>query len=1152
MAQIIVSSIAGTLLSVLQDKLFDEVAAIPRLELRQLQDTVSTIEAVLLDAEQRQVHDNSVKQWLERLSLVLYDADDVFDDYSTEAARRRTATAKEGPRQEVNCVSWVTSILPPLLGQFLYARKVNRDIKAIREKLDDISKDREELELEARTPADEYALLPSLRETDSGSTAVVGRGDDIAKLTGVLLNYESGKSISVISVVGMPGIGKTALAQLLFNDEIIKQHFELRVWVSLSDNFHVGWIVRRIVESTTDQRIEMLEMNELVHMLQRSIGARRYLLVLDDVHNQDSGLWGSLLDLLKLGGAGSKVLVTARSEQVATAARSKMHKLLGLSPEASWNLFSQVVFDGEEQRDARVRELGWGIVEKCHGNPLLIKTLGGSLAGKDPKTEWPSTADDKILGEGHQTDDDMYSALRLIYQQLPSYLKLCFEYCSLFPKDSEIEVQTLIHLWIAHGLIKCPQVQQDNIEDVAYGHFLELLRRFFVEEGEKDDFGKVRTFQINNLMHSLAKTVAGTKNSTVRRNEDQNEQISKEVRHLTFSCHLDASIELPAGVIRAKSLRTVFLANQELRSSNRIRRGRSILKDFCSSLERLRALDVHNSGIEQVPASIRNMKSLRYLDLSENDDIKLLPDSITDLWNLQVLKISGCERLKQLPISIGRLVNLRHLYCEGCWNMTHMPRSIGELTSLITLTWFVLPKDLSASHFLTVGLTKLGRVDPRAAELSKLVMNHTAAGLNELGRLNQLKGRLEIRNLGAYMKNANRSELESTSFFRAKKGLQSLSLCWDPNLDEKASIFDVDDQHHWSLKCLEPPPQLTELQLCEYGGHEFPAWISSLKNLISLQVQDCQNFRSLPALEDFPLLKFCRLESLPQLEFMDNNCSRVEGHSSSLFQSLKKLYIFKCPKLRGWWKEGIEDGAIISSQFHGLSTLEIRDCPKLDQMPLFPSLDEKLLLENASLVPLRQTMQIQEAAIARPSSSSTPLPHPLSKLKSIWISSIEEQQVLPEDWLQELISLQELRIDCWTSLAFLPPGMSRLTNLRELDIRRCPQLKQRCAGNKAADWSNVSHISNIKIDKKTIQLGGIYQLCDEESAALIANFSLVHPLSRISSVTIEDLEYLPSEWLQTLATLKKLKIVNCPSLECRPQELHYLTSLQRLQIKQRN
>ncbi|CAI0397066.1 unnamed protein product [Linum tenue] len=1052
-------------------------------ELWRLKDSVLVLQAVLPDAEQQQVYSHQVRDWLEKLSDTMYEVEHFLDDLSVEA---HLSAIKDGE---------TTFLVNSFPGALLYGVKMGRAIKAITEKLDFLRKDVQMFHLQV---ADRLEQPPPVALLSRAvlDEIVIGRQEEAAVITDKLRRFDfEAAGVSVFSIVGKGGLGKTTLAKLISENEAVKEHFGRQVWVNVSTRFNAKEILAKMLQSITRQSHAGLRLADLEVVLQEKIGGGRFLLVLDDVWEEGFETWKKLgQHLMTVGGAaGSKVLVTTRSNKVAEmASRAMMEpgtstsmvetpyilRTLPLDVSFQFLMKSSLLLHGEGAQTEQVEGIAKEIAMICGGVPLAIREMASLLSLKDRK-EWPSIV--RGLQRNYRDGvDSMSVILQLCFNSIPSHLKLCLSCCSLFPRGHVFDIQSLTQLWEAQGYFE--EGGSGNRQGLQC--FEMLNRRSFFHDVEMDEFGNLATCRMYNWVYDLA-------------------SMGHNGRHWSLSPNSESSSRFPTN-IHPSLLRSILLGGQE--SSSASRRGWSMLKPLFPSLKSLSALDAHSSGIEQVPSSIRYLAILRYLDVSGNDAMEQLPESISELWQLQVLKLSGCTRLKQLPRNIRKLVNLKHLYSEGCWSLTHMPRGIGELTSLLTLTCFVLPKQSSPSK-------------------------HMAAGLSELGSLKHLRGRLEIRNLGSH--NSGGTELECrTSFLIEKQGLQSLSLCWD--MDDGASA-DVKQQHEQTLECCQPPPGLKELEISEYGGEKFPSWLSSLKDLIRIKILDCPRCRSLPPLEEFTLLQSCTIDSLPKLEYIDSLSKRK--HDSPLFPSLKEVYLTNCPGLKGWWEEGVD---VTFPSFHCLSRLEIRDCPKLDQMPLFPTLEDKLLVEYSSLAPLQQTIQHQEEA----SSSFSPL----SRLKSLWILSIEELQVLPEQWLQKLPSLQELLIEFCPKLSFLPPGMRRLTSLRVLDVHRCPQLTQRCGSNKAVDWPNIAHITNIRIDKKLIQLGGRYQLSEKDSIAAIANFSFVHPLSKITSVTVESLESLPAEWVQNLSTLKELKIVNSPSIDSWPQELRSVTHLERLQI----
>ncbi|KAB1216202.1 putative disease resistance protein RGA3 [Morella rubra] len=189
-------------------------------ELEKLQNTVSAIQAVLLDAEEKQAAgENAVRHWLARLEDVVYEADDLLDDFSTEGLLREMMTRDKKAKK--------VRLFFSKSNQLYYGLKMGHKIKAIREKLDAIAADRQ-FRLENRT--EEKIGVSSCEERDSHSFVlaeeVFSREDDKEKLTGLLLMESNLRdNVAILSIVGVGGLGKTTLAQLLFNDNKIQNHF---------------------------------------------------------------------------------------------------------------------------------------------------------------------------------------------------------------------------------------------------------------------------------------------------------------------------------------------------------------------------------------------------------------------------------------------------------------------------------------------------------------------------------------------------------------------------------------------------------------------------------------------------------------------------------------------------------------------------------------------------------------------------------------------------------------------------------------------------------------------------------------------------------------------------------------------------------------
>ncbi|XP_057989952.1 putative disease resistance protein RGA4 [Hevea brasiliensis] len=292
----------------------------------------------------------------------------------------------------------------------------------------------------------------------------------------------------------------------------------------------------------------------------------------------------------------------------------------------------------------------------------------------------------------------------------------------------------------------------------------------------------------------------------------------------------------------------------------------------------------------------------------------------------------------------------------------------------------------------------------------------------------------------------------------------------------------------------------------------------------------CPKCEHLPPLDNLPSLKSLTLDNFNSLNYISDEMAESSSFSSpstTFFPSLKILQLFDCPNLKGWWRT-CRDAELVP-QFPCLSNLTIRNCPNLTLMPTFPSLDMKLYLSNANIRPLHQTlkMKIMTATASTLPSTSSSVTAPFSKLKTLRLEEIEDLLSLPEEWMQSLISLENLtvsnlsnlvslprelqyvttlrRLQIWscsnltalsdwmgnlTSLEYLdidncrkleslPKVMRQITTLQRLIINDCPHLSERCGHDMAADWPNISHIPYIMIDRHQIQERGRYLLEEE-------------------------------------------------------------------------
>ncbi|KAB1227590.1 putative disease resistance protein RGA4 [Morella rubra] len=291
-------------------------------ELEKLRNTVSAIQALLLDAENKQAGDNAIKHWLERLNDVVYEADDLLGDFSTEGLLREMITQGRKKTKQVR-------IFFSKSNQLAYRLKMDCQIKKIREKLDAIEANRK-FHLEQRN-VDQTGALSNKKWNDSHSCVageqVIGRENDKKAVIELLMDSNIKENVSILAIVGIGGLGKTTLAKHIFNDEKIKESFEVKMWVCVSEIFEVQKIVEETLELATKKKPETTVLETLVDNLKKEIEGKKYFLVLDNLWNEDGEKWMSLETLLVGGARESRILVTTRSEKVAKIEAAKQYSL---------------------------------------------------------------------------------------------------------------------------------------------------------------------------------------------------------------------------------------------------------------------------------------------------------------------------------------------------------------------------------------------------------------------------------------------------------------------------------------------------------------------------------------------------------------------------------------------------------------------------------------------------------------------------------------------------------------------------------------------------------------------------------------------------------------------------------------------------------
>ncbi|XP_038972142.1 LOW QUALITY PROTEIN: disease resistance protein RGA2-like [Phoenix dactylifera] len=1137
-------------------------------DLENLQSDLSEIKNVLDDAEKKS---DTLRGWLKMLREAAFDADDLVDELQTEALRRRM----EGHDHMTGKVRDFFSSNNPIAFRYKMARK----IKEITERFDKITKKIGDFNLMGKSDSDK----PVDRETSSlvVESKIYGRVEDEKVVMNFLGGSDKDKNISILSIVGLGGVGKTALARLVYNNEKIKEKFKLRMWVCVGQNFDVKVILRAMIEQLPNEKSSSSILETMSLLLQEKLREKRFLLVLDDLWNSQESEWERLKPLFLDAQLGSKIIVTTRIETVASAASTigtvSVHKLQGLQDDDCWTLFKQRAFRSDrEEDDAELVKIGRGIIKKCGGLPLAAKALGSLMCTKREKAQWLAIKNNEIwklsedkIGILPEDKIGILPALKLSYDHLHPHLKRCFTYCSVFPKDYIFEIKRLIQLWMAEGLIDLSDTSQ-NAEDIGKQYFHSLLWRSFFQDVQMD------TCKMHDLVHDLACSLTkGESESLVM--EMGRKIIPHECRYLSVVLDNVSSI---TSIYEAKKLRSLFLLGKLYYGID------EIFFNITKKITQIRALDLRNSGIQKLSDKMSRLKQLRFLDLSYTE-ITTLPTSITRLYNLQTLNLQRCDQLQELPEGISNLSNLRHIdisWCDQDYNITYLITRLYNLQELNVQgcrQLRELPEGISnisnLRHMDTSSCYKLPFMPRFLGQLTNLetlgmfiVGWENGRTIAELEHLNSIHGKLEITNLH----NVKDAKEATQANLGAKSRLNNLKLQWNRAPEPSSTEVEVAAV---VFERLQPHHNLKVLDVSCYMGIRLPIWMaraelasSSFPNPVRLILWSLERCEHVPSLGLLPLLKHLTMGEMHAVKRIEDEFYGDGGGNA--FPSLEALCLSDMPNLKEWHtKPMMGSGGRQMAFFPRLSQLWIDSCPELMAQPCIPcfvedlriEMSNEMLLSAGSLAGLSKLkeLEIRECGVSLSSSSRwwDGLQY-LTALEKLQIWGCDELTCLPEgimylaslhtlhlDQNRNLRSLegggrkqqqqptpifpalQDLSISKCPNLATLPDGLQYLTTLQALYIDICPKLVLP---------DDLGHLTTLQ----KLRISDLPQL-----AMLLDGLQNFIALQHLEIYNCPQLTMLP-DGLRHLTTLRKLKIYCCPQLARLPDSLQDLTALQMLYI----
>ncbi|CAJ1967543.1 unnamed protein product [Sphenostylis stenocarpa] len=316
-------------------------------DLQQMKKTMALIKAFLLDAEQKKQQNNALSEWLRQIKHVFADAEDIVDNFECEVLRKHVVKTHGSFCRKVRRLFSTSNPV-------VYRLRVAREIKGIQMQLEKVAADGHMFGLQSGDKDTPVMHAREMTHSHVNASNVVGREHDKQKIIELLLHDGEDRSLSVVSIVGFGGLGKTTLAKLLFNDTDIDECFPLKMWVCVSNDFELRNVLIKILNSAPNppnEKFKNLETDQLQSRLRNTLQRQKFLLVLDDVWNENRAKWDELKEIIDVGVEGSKILVTTRSHSIDAIMRTKSFNsyiLKGLSEEDSLSLFLKSAFDDGE------------------------------------------------------------------------------------------------------------------------------------------------------------------------------------------------------------------------------------------------------------------------------------------------------------------------------------------------------------------------------------------------------------------------------------------------------------------------------------------------------------------------------------------------------------------------------------------------------------------------------------------------------------------------------------------------------------------------------------------------------------------------------------------------------------------------------------
>ncbi|CAL5036431.1 unnamed protein product [Urochloa decumbens] len=524
---------------------------------------------------------------------------------------------------------------------------------------------------------------------------VIGFDEQITRIKNELLD-EWNKDLTVVSIIGPGGAGKSTMAKKVYGLASVKGHFKFHAWIIVSQGFVPHDLLRLLVkhakaasetEETEKMTVEATTENTTAEETEKMTAQATEKMTEHEMKK-------FLHDFLQR----RRIVLTTRNGDVAQHpdARKKLYEPKLLNEEESTRLlFAKALpeynFIGTSNSSPiaaamrpnldELEELGRDLAVKCRGLPLAIIVLGGYLSKNIDAGAWKRLRSDKFWHDMISTEKVIGAVMDLSYYDMPSHLRSCFMYATAFPEDSSIDVRELASLWIAEGFI--PMVRGHTREEVAIKNVAELVQRCMMQVEKRANSGAITVVRLHDILRDWGIGRARREGlmKDCHTEEDAEASYSEEmVEAYRVVLHGFLTKEI---VVYMRHLRTLlyFIPNDEYSTVPGDK--------FSHCLHHLRVLYLHGLGPElYLPNDIVQMRYLRYLGLG-GSCLYHLPFSVGDVLNLETLHATGV--IHHISSSLWRIPALRQVHVSNArgWSVPRInTKSKMNVTVFCKADWY--------------------------------------------------------------------------------------------------------------------------------------------------------------------------------------------------------------------------------------------------------------------------------------------------------------------------------------------------------------------------------------------------------------------------------------------------------------------------------